>query len=288
MNAAKKLALKPDIFSYHDYRAYLLELFEYMKCHQSQFSLRSLARAVGVSGSYFTMVLREGAPLSSKVLALLTKPLSLTHEEHSYLSHLVALCDAKSLEEQTRAFQKLSRFGLYKSRHQEGILAHRYFSNWYYVAIRELANRSDFNPDPKWINQHLEKKLPATTVREATSFLIEHGFISKTAEGRYQAAEHNVTCEGSVYRLALTEFYRQTYQMCVDSIFQVPREERYLTSHSMAVTDEGFVAVQKILQDTIGKLQAVTVLENKKPQLKRVYHISLASIPFSKKPEKPI
>jgi uncharacterized protein (TIGR02147 family) len=274
---------RPDIFSYHDYRLFLREYFAYWKTRKTDFSLRALAREVGVSPSYFTMVLKGGAPLSVKLIPSLGTHLCLSQEEQSFFAHLIDLIEARDLSEQKQAFKRLSKFGLYKSRHQVELLAHQYFSNWYYVAIRELANRKDFKPDPKWINQRLERKISTSDVREALEFLITHKFIREISRGSFQASQNNINCEGPLYRLALTEFYKQTYDLCIESIFKTPNEERYLTSHSMAVSEEGFKAVRNVLQEAVGKLQAITASENETEAHKRVYHVSFAGIPWTKK-----
>jgi uncharacterized protein (TIGR02147 family) len=233
------------------------------------------------------MVLKENSPLSPRVLVMLAKPLGLNREEMNYWAHLAALVDAKSLDEQKQVFRNLSKTGLYKSHHKEAILAHQYFSNWYYVAIRELANRKDFSLNPKWVSDQLVKTVPLTEVREALDFLIEHGLIIKIENGKYSASERNIQCEGVVYRMALTEFYKQTYEMCVESIYETPREERYLTSHSLAISEDGFAELQSILVETVNRLQALTKKEDKKGNVgKCVYHVSLAGIPMSKKEEK--
>lgn len=281
MGAAPKISHRPDVFDYHDYRTFLSDMFAYLKDHQPGFSVRHLARQVGVSSGYFNMVIKEGSPLSPRVLAQLGSPLGLNQEELNYWAHLAALIDAKTLEAQRLAFRKLSRFGLYKSRHHEAILAHQYFSNWYFVAIRELANRSDFKPDAKWINEHLVKRVPLSEIRSALDFLMRYELIVSNNEGGYSASASRLECEGAIYRMALTEFYKQTYQMCIESIYEIPREERHLASHTVALSADGFAKLQKIIQNSIDQLQELSVTEDQKDPDKRVYHVSLAAIPLS-------
>jgi uncharacterized protein (TIGR02147 family) len=283
MGATKVLTKKPDIFEYHDYRLFLSDHFAFLKSTVKNFSLRTLAKLAGVSPSYFTMVLSGKTSLSDRILALLGEPLALNQHEIAFLTQLIRLSDGKNLSEQKMAFRKIAKSGFYRFRQSHGISAYEYISNWFYVAIREMADLPDFMPDPNWICKRLEGRITLAQAREALDFLIKYKLIILTAENRYTASQNEFECDGKIFRLALTEFYRQTYDHCISSIFKIPREERHLGSQTFAVSNQGFEEIKKLLTETDVKLREIAAKEGGNPDKERVYHVSIAAVPFSKK-----
>ena len=60
---------RPDIFSYHDYRVFLKDWFEFRKQEGKGFSVRSVARDAKLGSGYLPMVLAGERNLSPKALA---------------------------------------------------------------------------------------------------------------------------------------------------------------------------------------------------------------------------
>lgn len=278
MGAATKKS-KPDIYAYHDYRLFLRDLFAFFKEIDSHFSIRSLAKKVDVSPSYFTMVLNKKASISDEVLYSLEEHLGLKKEEHAYLLHMIHLSDAESLDKQKEAYKKLARSNLFKSQNTADLMAHKYLSNWYYIAIREMAASPHFRADPKWIQGKVKKKLSLSQIREALEFLHQAGLIVTDSNGITTASGKSIKCDGPVYKLALTEFYKQIYELAIDSIYQTERSQRYLTSHTMSVSADKYEEIKKVIDEAREKIRHL-VLEST-DEAQKVYHVSFLLYPFT-------
>jgi len=271
--------IRPNIFEYVDYRLFLSDFFSFLKKSKSDFSVRALAKKIGVSPSYFTMIISRKSGLSDQGLALLQDSLGLRRDEHTYLVHMVKLSDAPNLEEQVEAYKRLTRSSLFKNKKMTDLASHKYLSNWYYVAIREMAASPDFKLDPMWIRSRLKKKISLTQIRESLDFLVSAGLILIDEKGKARASGKNVVCDGPVYKLALTEFYKQVYELAIDSIYHTDREQRYFTSHTMAVSKEKYEDIKTIVDEARERIRNLVLEES--PQEKKVYHVSFLLYPFT-------
>ena len=142
MQAAKKLIEeKPDIFNYHDYRAYLKDWLQFVKTNHS-FSLRQVANDSGLSVSFLSMVVSGTRKLSDVALEKLLPILEMDERQSSYFSLLRTVGDSESHNERVQALGKLQKFNSYKKMNQKELEAYRYLSHWYYVAISAAMLRT--------------------------------------------------------------------------------------------------------------------------------------------------
>ena len=68
---------RPDLYRYHDYRAFLRDWIEYQRGTRPGFSLRSLSTESGLALGYLSMVLSVARRLTAEALQKLGRPLGL-------------------------------------------------------------------------------------------------------------------------------------------------------------------------------------------------------------------
>ncbi len=272
--------MKPNIQNYHDYLEFLKDWTEYLKEQESGFSLRKIAKEAGIASGYLPMCFSRKRKLSLKFYEKIKPFLKLSVKEKRFLDLLRVIAESEVAKERVQALTDLQKLGDYKENHHSELEAHQYLSRWYYVAIRELVNLSDFKNEPAWIQERLRGRISQKEIADGMQFLIKYGFIIKNSSGRFRVAEKQLSCHDGVYKISLGEFHSQMLDIAKNSIDEVSRDERILLGHTVALSKEQYDKVQAILRDAINKIETV---DNTSQPETEVYQIEVAAFPLTKK-----
>lgn len=273
--------MKPNIQNYHDYLEFLKDWTDYLKKKNDGFSLRKIAQQAEIASGYLPMCFSRQRNLSSKVYEKIKPFLKLSVKEKRFLDLLRIIAESEIPEERVQALTDLQKQSDYKLSHHSELEAHQYLSRWYYVAIRELVNLPDFKNDLAWIQDRLRGRVSQKEISEGMQFLIKYGFILTNSMGQFKVAEKQLSCHEGVYKISLGEFHRQMLDIAKKSIDEVPREERTLLGHTVALSQEQYNKIQVLLRKAINEIETV---ENTSQVKTEVYHIELAAFPLTKKP----
>ncbi|MCB0364573.1 MAG: DUF4423 domain-containing protein [Bdellovibrionaceae bacterium] len=268
---------RPVVFEFHDYRAFLKDWLVYLK-KQHKTSARELARLAGLASGYLPMILSGKRDLSDKALVALQPHLKLRQNELGFFKELCLLSDSTEQSERLECYKRIRRFYRYNEQHGDSIEAHKYLENWYYVAIRELAMLPGFDISPSWIRSQLLNKVTKSQVQEALDFLVENNYLKVDNKGRVVRPEKPIRCHQGVYRLSMSQFHRQILELAADSIYEVPRDQRHLLSHTMAIPRSKFAQVRDVLDEALAKIEAIT---GEASAADSVYQVSLMSFPLA-------
>jgi uncharacterized protein (TIGR02147 family) len=280
--AARATPARPDIFAYHDYRAFLKDWLELNRKGAGRVSLRALAARAGLSVAYLSMVISGARNLSEEAARLLMPALGLEERETTVFSLLKTIGDSESQEERKQALEGLQKFKGYRQRNPRETEAYRYLAHWYFVAIREMGALPGFRADPKWIQPRLRYPVPLTEIADALAFLREAGLLEILPGGSARLPDRQVECTGGVYKIALTQFHKEMYGLAAQSIDRTPRALRNLTFQTMALSAGKFEEARKILDRALAELIALGQGETD-PEL--VYYFSLSAFPLTALPE---
>lgn len=272
---------RPDVYRYHDYRAFLKDWFAYKKASQSSFSLRSVAREAGLAAGYLPMVLRGQRALSEKALTKLNRPLGFSSSEGSYFRLLVILGETDSQDVRLDTLAQLQRFKGYRAANVREFDVHRYLTHWYYVVIREMALLPDFRADAAWIQGRLKVRVPLRDIEGALEFLSANHYLEIADDKSAKVPVKDLNCVGGVYRIALTQFHREMLALAIQSMENTRSEERLILGHSFSIPAENFSKAKAILQSA---LKSITELEtSKEKEADTVYHLEMAVFPLTQK-----
>lgn len=269
---------RPNIYTHHDYRVFLKAWFDYRASNEKKFSMRVLALKSELSCAYLPQVLSGKRKLSVKALAKLTPFLGLTKPEIEFLELLRVFSDAKNQAAKSDALKKLQSSKTYRQLNPNEAEAYRYLSHWYYVAIKEMTVLSDFRPDPKWIAEKMGNRITAKEAHGALEFLISHGYLKKSEEGKLIATQKNIDCVGGVYSLALNHFHQEVIGEGLKELQKPQTQDKYVLGYTLSYTKKNMDQIAKILEEATDK---IAQLEKKNTKPDGVYHVSLLAFPIT-------
>lgn len=283
MGAVRKAAKdhKPKVIDYHDYRLFLKDWFAYLEKEESGFSLRQLARDSKVGASFISMMLSGHRGLSESMFAKIGPHLRLSGKDLELLDLLRALEEAPTPQIRLHVFAQIQKRPEYRERYHKEFEVFTYLTSWYYVAIRELAALPDFQFDARWIQGRLRENLPLEQIEKALLFLEKHGFLNRV---RPYITKKTVECMGGIFTLSLGTFHRQMLNQISDSIESVPRDERLILGHTVAIARDQVDEAKSILNKA---LEQIAKLGEASKTPETVYHFTLAAVPLSVKKEDP-
>jgi uncharacterized protein (TIGR02147 family) len=273
----------PNIFAYHDYCKFLEDWFGYLKSIDKKSSLRKIGKDADISAAYLSLVLAKKRSLSAKLATKLAEALNLDPAEQKFFILLVSLADSSRQPDRLKAYQKIKRFTQYQETNDNQIEAFKYMSEWYFVAIRELAAHPDFTDNPKWIQKQLVKHVPTKDITNAIEFLLERGFIKKNKDGSFQQPQRDVDCNGGVYQISLNRFHHQILDISSELLDHMPKEERYLSGYTFMMSPESYDEVNSLFDEMKNKLREIEDRDRSTKSEKKVYHTEFITIPLSGK-----
>jgi uncharacterized protein (TIGR02147 family) len=275
---------RPKIFGYHDYRRFLKDWFAYLRETDRNFSIRSLSVKAKLGSGYISMILAGERNLTFKILSRISPYLKLNRSENSFLEHLVQLAASEESTDKVIALNRMTRFSSYQKQNPGEAEFIAYMSNWYYVAIREMASLPDFQLDPLWIQGRLGQSVSLENIKTALEFLVRHGYIRAARDGSTLAPKEPLDCQGDVYRTALTRYHQQMLAIASESLESVPDNERDLDGCTFALDQARFVEAKKIINEAMERIVAL----EKSPGLPadQIYHLEFALFPLTRKTRK--
>lgn len=173
---------RPDVFTYTAYRGYLEDWFAWKK-EEGPFSHRIFARRIGSSDpSVLSNIIKGHRRLSEARIPRFATVLELDEDETEFFTLLVKLGHAGPGEAHERAWAALMAC---RVRHQGPSMfadQMRFLSNYYFPAIRTLAECEGFRDDPEWIADQLDPKLDPAIVKEALVMLERMGWLVREGQ----------------------------------------------------------------------------------------------------------
>jgi len=272
----------PDVFAYLDYRTFLRDWFEARKASNPRFSHRLFARLAGHrSPSQLLLVIQSKRNLTPESTDAYCRAMGLGLQDAAFFRALVQLDQAKTDAERNEAWAQISasrRFLRARSIEGRGFEA---LSTWYMPAVRELAQRPDFRPDPAWIARAIRPRIKPAEAKRALTVLLELGLLVEDGDGNVVVGEATYATPHEVAGLAVHNYHRGMLERAVDSIDGSDPAERHLCAVTAAVPESllpklkaELDAVQERLLDLCdGALEAAAG--------ERVVQLSLAMFPLS-------
>lgn len=272
--------VRPDIFTYLDYRQYLRDWFTARKAGNPRFSHRAFARRAGQSSpSLLLHVMDRKRNLTAATIESFCKAMDLKGEDADFFATLVALDQAESHEDRNRAWEKVSATRRFRdARRIEGD-GFEYLSRWYYAAIRELAACEDFRPDPEWIAWALRPKITEEQARAAIDLLLRLGLLRAEPDGSLVPAEGSVVTPHEVAGLAASNFHAAMIERARESIGQYKAAERHYCSVTVSVP---LSLVPKLKRELDGfQERLLDLCDSADPPRERVFQINFQLLPLS-------
>ncbi len=241
---------RPEVFSYTNYRSFLRDSYEYLSPKPPAFSETAFIRKAGYganSRGYLSLLIKGKRNLSSKKILGFAHALKLNEKETGYFESLVLFNQAKSDQDQSYYFSKLSKAIKGKRSYAYEVLKsqYNYYSKWYLVAIRELVVLEGFVEDPAWIRRALKSDVSKKEISEALEDLLRLELITRNEQGRLiQTTSLTRFSDNADNFKAVLNIQRQFLEKSKESL-EDDYEKRSASSVVLAIKKEDFSKIRE-------------------------------------------
>lgn len=256
----------PIIFSVEtrstDFKTYLQEELV-LRCNRNPaYSLRSFAKAIGVSPSFLSKILNGQRRITDEVFQKITTNLNL---EPSVFETFRS--DEDAISESDMKFRDLQ------------LEYFKIISDWYHYALIELTNLDGFKNSPEWIASKLG--ITVNQAKAATDRLLNLELLELKDGKLRPTSGGNTTTKNDFTDLAFKKMQDDLLKKAITSLWNEDLTQRDHTSVSMAINPDDIPEVKKRL--TKMRRELCKYLE--RPQKKKptqVYNLSLSFFALSK------
>jgi uncharacterized protein (TIGR02147 family) len=203
-------------------------------------------------------------------------------KEARYFEHMVAFAQAKTHDERNAHYafmldlkQTIAAAPLEKQHYE-------YYSNWYNPVVRELVVAPDFCGDFKSLAKNISPPITPEQARRSVGLLLELGLIRKDGE-RYLQTAPLVSTGPVADSIAVANFHRKTAYLAAESFDRHTRQERAISSCTIALSEEHFKLLRQEIADV--RKRALELAEDP-VEGNKVYQMNLQLFPVSKKIKK--
>ncbi len=272
-----------DVFTYTDYRKLLADYYQERKKHNPTFSYQVFAAKAGFPNRGFLYNVITGVKNLSKSSAVkLSQAIKLASSEADYFENLVSLNQAKNLRERNYFFEKLSAIKSGKpgsarvreTRKEQ----HEFYSTWYLSAIRSLIDMHPFKDDYAWLAKNVYPPIKPKEAKKAVALLQKLGMIRKGGGDFYEVVDKTITAGKEIVQLGLLNFQRQTAELALKAIEEMPRDKRNVSGLTMGISRKTYETVCEEIRRFQSKLQ---VLAEQDKEADNVYQLNFQFFPIS-------
>ncbi|MDO8519306.1 MAG: TIGR02147 family protein [Deltaproteobacteria bacterium] len=274
---------RPNIFEYDNYRAFLKDLYEALKQEKAPFSFRYFSKKAGFRSPNFLKLVMEGKRnISPESIEKFSQALSLNKEETIFFRNLVLLNQATTVEERKFYAEQLIRSRFYRKMHPLKQAQFEYYSNWYFIPIRELVGTPGFREDPDWVAHQL---IPPITVPEAKNALedLEKLGLIKRESGKLVQTNTFVSTGDEVASASVALYHKEMMQKGAESIDRFAAPDREISSVTVGVSQKTALQMKDLIQRFRRELLTIAGQSEK---TQGVYQVNFQMFPLSKMEEK--
>ncbi len=251
----KEALPSPDVFRYLDFRRYMSDWFRWKKLKNPRFSHRMVARMAGRKGSGWFANIASGAKTPSAASVRdLVGVMRLDGEAAEFFELLASLATARTIEERTERLEQIFSHPLSEKVRQVEGAYWEYLSEWYHVAIRELAALGDFCPDADWVRRRLSFRLSHDEAVKGIETLRRLGMIARDEEGRWRAAEPHVETGAEISGVIGFHYHRAMLRLAERSL-ELPGSSRFVGAATLPVSAD---RVEGLRQEVFAFLRKMT------------------------------
>ncbi|MGZ3745528.1 MAG: TIGR02147 family protein [Pseudobdellovibrionaceae bacterium] len=271
--------VKKSIFDFVDYRELLKFLFARCKLTNKAFSYRYFSKRAGFASSNFLLKVMTGqSRLSEKSIKKFVKGFDLNADEAHFFRHLVLFNQATTVDQKQIHAQEIMRNQGYRKIYPLAEAQYHFFSNWYFVPIRELVNFPGFKEDPKWVAAMVVPPVTPEQAQGALETLQQLGMLTRNAEGQLVQSHKHLATADEVVSSSLAQCHRDMMKRASESIDTIAREARDISFVTVGTSHSN---VKKI-KELIHKFRVEVVeLAQKDPSCEAVYQLNLQLFPIA-------
>ena len=274
---------KINVYDYTDYRKFLQEFYELEKSLDPTFSYRVFAAAVNIDASLLVKILQAKRHVSSKGIEPFIDFFRFKVAKAEYFREMVAYNKAKSDEQVRKHFETLQKMRPTASRELDEA-RYRYFQQWYYPVVRSALDVFDYHgpQDAAMLGECCVPKLTAVQVQKAVDALLQLGLARCRKDGRVVPTEAHLRTQEHWLSATISDYQESIAELARDSIGSIPKENRDISTLTMALDSSQIQKIRDILAET--RKSIVSVVNAMPAQIcDSVYQLNFQLFPMMKK-----
>ena len=274
---------KINIYDYSDYRNFLQDFYELEKSLDSSFSYRVFAAAVEMDASLLLKILQGKRHVSTKSIESFVQFFRFKEGKAEYFRELVAYGKAKTDDQVRKHFETLQKIRPAACRELDEA-RYRYFQQWFYPMVRSALDVFDYR-GPEYaaaLGDSCIPKLTATQVQNAVDALLQLGLAHKQNNGRIVPTEAHIKTKERWLSASISDYQKSITELAQRSIAETPKEERDISTLTMALDSSQIQKIREILAET--RKSIVKVVNAMPSQIcDSVYQLNFQLFPMMKK-----
>lgn len=256
------------------YRDLLKEVFEQRKKQDPSYTILKYSQDAGFVSYHMSDILRGRYGLSRPAALKLVENLKFSHLAKEEFLARVELETGKSPHEKALALEKLENINRLAD-HSVCIDDYSFTSEWYYLAIIELARREDFKNDPQWLSERLGLSL------ETAELALEKLLSTKILNLENDRITVNFELFG-VKAKGPSELIRKIHRSMIgkslEAMESVPVEQRTFSSFNVLLSEEEYNSFK---EDVLAFVRKSILLRQKQQKSdSKLYSINLQIFPL--------
>lgn len=219
------------------------EAWDESKNRNPAYSLRALARDLGVSPTGMSLILSKKRPITIDNAIKWTSILKLSSEKKQLFLEAVTRDSEQRLNPNNRKSNQLKEKIQYM---QLTLDQFSLISDWYHLAILNLVKLKTFEHNQKWICNQLG--ISKTQCNEAIERLIRLELL-EIKDKQYIRTPNSINTPSNLPSEAIKNFHRQNIQRAISSIDDTNIEDRDITSIMMPIDKKKLVEAKKMISN---------------------------------------
>jgi uncharacterized protein (TIGR02147 family) len=259
------------VFEHGDYRSYLRrELVERIQRNPC-YSLRSMARDIGIAGSSLSEAMNGKANISQTLARKIALRLGLNSDETEYFCLLVQYESVKdpmiraSLQERIRCTGKSTHRA-----HDLSIDLFKMISDWYHSPILVMTGNRNFRFEPKEISRRLG--ITELEARTAIDRLLRLELIEEDGQGGFRRVHDRVTTQSPEASRALQHFYAGMLEKAKEALGSQTPKQRISGFETVELDEELLPEAAGIAERFFSEM---VQLADRSKKRKHIYHVLL-------------
>lgn len=276
---------KPIVYSYTDYRKFLVDWWEFHRASDPGLTKSEMSRRLGLPNtrSYFTDVL-AGKKVTDLFLDRFEQVIDLTTEESKFFRSLVQFNQAETPEDKEVAFDRL--VSLNKTPHR--LLdpkEYSYHKHWWNGAIRAVLAIEDHANDWDKLASRIQPAITAKQARSSVELMADLGLVRRDESSHWKPCEATLSTGDHIRDELVRQVQMQWFDLARRAIMTPSKQPRDFATSTLHVSATGLELIRSRLDKFRSEVRSIA---HKDPDTAdRVYSLCLAFFPLTQDEQTP-
>ncbi len=270
--------MKP-VMEYNSFRVYIRDYYAERK-DRSGFTWRDFAKSTGYSSPVFLKLVCDGkSNLSDVGVERVAAAMGLVGLDLQYFRLLVSFDQEKNSAAKKRVYAEMRKLAKENSVALVGEDQYDYYDNWVNPVLREVAPMMP-GATPAKIADKFLFDVDTAQVKKSLNVLQKTSLLKKDEKGNFVQGNKSIST-GSLETasLAIRDMHRQMGELAVQSLDEVPTDERDISGMTIGISEAAFEKISKEIADFRRRISSI-VLEDSNED--RVYRLNVQLFPLTK------